>query len=390
MTNATPSKTNRLPLIALLALATTAFLTILTETMPAAVLLDMGSGLGQPPAAVGLLVSVYALASAAAAIPVVALTGHIPRRQLYVVLLVSFAQFNAITAFSTSYALTLVSRIGAGLTAGVAWPVVVGFAIRLGQGKDVGRAVAITLAGSTVAMVAGLPLGSFLGSVFGWRTTYALLSVIALAVTLWALAVIPPTPGERSHDAPSVGSVARLSGLWLILLATLFGILAHYTLYTYVEPLSQSLRLPGATTQGLLLFGGGALLGIVAVGRFVDARLLLLAIMAPVLALLALVTLLLTDTPLVAEAALIIWGVSFGGLPTIFQSAVARVAADRTAELATAMLTTVYNVGIFAGGAVGGLLITYREISSLIGFAMLSILITLALILKGRDSVFSD
>ena len=140
------SATNaRLPTIALLALSTTAFLTILTETMPAAVLPAMAQSLKQPPAGIGFLVSIYALASAVAAIPIVALTRGLPRKLLYIMLVLSFALANGVTAISTSYMVTLVSRVLAGLAAGVIWPVICGYAIRLVDRKDMGRAVAITL-----------------------------------------------------------------------------------------------------------------------------------------------------------------------------------------------------------------------------------------------------
>lgn len=211
----------RLPMIGLLALSTTAFLTILTETMPAAVLPAMSESLEQPPAGIGLLVSIYALASAAAAIPIVALTRSLPRKSLYIMLVLSFAMANGITAISTSYALTVASRVVAGLAAGVVWPVICGYAIRLVDRKDMGRAVAITLAGSTVAMVAGLPLGSMLGSLLGWRFSYGLLSLLALLVIVWVLLVVPPMPGEGRKEGTSIHDVIRTPGLRVILLSAL-------------------------------------------------------------------------------------------------------------------------------------------------------------------------
>ncbi|ROR17924.1 MFS transporter [Comamonas sp. BIGb0124] len=109
------------PLLGLLALSTTAFLTILTETLPAALLPDMARSLGQSPSGIGQLVSAYALASALAAIHMVALTRALPRKPLYLGLVLSFAMANAVTALSTSYGLTAASRFVAGLAAGVVW-----------------------------------------------------------------------------------------------------------------------------------------------------------------------------------------------------------------------------------------------------------------------------
>lgn len=370
-----------------LALFTTAFLTILTETMPAAVMPQMTAGLDRSQAAIGMLVSVYALASAIAAIPIVALTQAMSRKRLYVILLLSFALCNAVTSFSHSYALTTVSRIGAGLTAGVAWPVVVGFAMRLGQGKNVGKAVAITLAGSTVAMVAGLPLGSLLGSAFGWRLTFSLLSAIAVLLIVWVWMGVPDAPAEKDKANVAIRDVVKIPGLVLILLATLFGIGAHYAVYTYIAPVAAGLKLPG-TTQALLLFGGGALAGILVIGRLVDRRLRILAIAAPTLAILAWAFLLLVSSATLAGLGILLWGLAFGGLPTIFQAAVARAAQGGRAELATAMLTTTYNVGIFLGGAVGGVLLGLIGLNGVIAIAIFAISATLTIVLVGRAAAF--
>ena len=353
-----------LPIVALLALSSTAFLTILTETMPAAVMPDMAASLQISSGGVGLLVSVYALASAAAAIPVVALARGLPRKPLYVGLVLIFALANAVTALSTSYPLTIASRVVAGLAAGIVWPVICGYAIRLVAPDDMGRALAITLAGSTVALVAGLPLGTALGNAIGWRYSYGLLSVLALLVIVWVLFAVPAAPGSQARQRASIRQVLGTAGLRPILLATLCAMLANYTLYTYMAPLSEALRLPGRTGQGLLLFGIGALLGVVLAGKFVDRWLRPLAMGALVATGVVMLVLVMEPVVVVACVALIAWGTSFGMLPTVFQAATGRVSGEN-AELATAMLTTTYNLGIFGGGAVGGLLLGIADIWSL-------------------------
>lgn len=114
--------------------------------------------------------------------------------------MLSFALANCVTAVSTSYTVTVVSRVVAGLAAGVVWPVICGYAMRLVDRKDMGRAVAITLGGSTVAMAAGLPLGSMLGTLLRWRFSYGLLSLLALLVIVWVMLVVPSMPGEQRKE----------------------------------------------------------------------------------------------------------------------------------------------------------------------------------------------
>lgn len=345
----------RMRIGALLPLTTTAFLMIVTETMPAGVLPAMAQDLDVAPSAIGLLVSVYALASAAAAIPVVALTRRLPRRPLLIGLLFCFALANSVTALSASYALTVAARIIAGLAAGVAWPVVIGFAVRISDGRNVGRAVAMTLVGSTVAMVAGLPLGTMMGGVLGWRVSYALLSAVALGIVAWVLAILPSVSGLEEEQASSIKHVARIPGMRQVLLVTLLGIIAHYALYTYIAPFAGMLSLTHGTTEALLLFGSGALIGVTTVGRLTDKSPFGVAVTAPALTVVSLLVLFLVRSPAIEVVMIFLWGCSFGGLPTILQSATARIAGRAHAELATAMLTTVYNTGIFSGGALGGL-----------------------------------
>jgi len=365
----------------LLPLTTTAFLMIVTETMPAGVLPAMAKDLGVAPSTIGLLVSVYALASAVAAIPIVALTRRLPRRPLLIGLLFCFALANSVTALSASYALTVLARVMAGLAAGVAWPVVIGFAVRISDGRNVGKAVAVTLAGSTVAMVAGLPLGTMMGGLLGWRISYALLSVVALGIVGWVLALLPAVSGMEEEQGASIWHVARIPGLRQVLFVTLLGIIAHYALYTYIAPFAGMLRLPDGTTEALLLFGSGALIGITTVGWLADRSPFAVAVAAPVLMVLSLLALFFVRSSEIEAVMIFLWGCSFGGLPTILQSATARIAGHAHAELATAMLTTVYNIGIFGGGAFGGLILDHLGVSNILLFSVFSIAAALGIIL---------
>ncbi|WP_372380911.1 MFS transporter [Xanthomonas sp. NCPPB 1754] len=382
-------QTNRqnLPIFGLLALSTTAFLTIITETLPAGLLQGMASSLGSSSSGIGQLVSVYALASALAAIPMVALTRSLPRRTLYIALVLSFAIANTVTAFSTSYALTFASRFVAGLAAGVIWPVICSYAIRLVEPGHMGRAVAITLAGSTLAMVAGLPLGSALGDLLGWRYSFGLLSLLSLFVIAWVLVAVPAVSSNPKQQRITALDVLRTPGLRPILFATASAILAHYTLYTYMAPLAQTLSLPGGTAQGLLLFGAGALVGVLLAGRLIDLRLRWLTMTSQVCTAAMMVVLWTNPTLALACIALFAWGTSFGAMPTVFQSATGRVAAGN-AELATAMLTTIYNLGIFGGGVTGGILISKADVAVLPLFSLTSILLSLLVVAKSSQHAF--
>lgn len=109
----------RFPLSGLFALAATGFLTMLTETIPAGLLPQIGAGLSVSPSRAGQLLSIYAAGSVVAAIPLTALTRGMPRRRLLLITIVTVAAVNALTATSSVFALTMAGRLLAGMAAGI-------------------------------------------------------------------------------------------------------------------------------------------------------------------------------------------------------------------------------------------------------------------------------
>jgi predicted MFS family arabinose efflux permease len=356
---------SKLPLTGLLALSTAAFATLLTEMMPAAVQPQMTAALHWSPGAVGFLVSVCAIASTVAAIPIVSWTRGISRRPLFVALLAGFVVTNAITACSSVYAVTVVTRILTGLFMGTLWPLIAGYAWHLANRESAGRAVAIALAGSTVAMSFGLPLGNVIGHLIGWRSMFGLLSLVPLLLIGWVLWKLPPVMGEEPEDRISIFVVAAKPGFPTVLLTTLLTVLAHYTLYTYMASLTRRLGLFGGAATGLLLFGVGALVGIWIVGRIVDRHLRAGAWGALMLTGIAMLAMgLFARFPVVDYLAIFVWGVSFGGVPTFFQTATNNTAGP-PADVAASLLSTIYGLGIFGGSALGGFLLDRIGVQSL-------------------------
>ena len=126
-----PVPADRLPVAALLALAMTGFVAIMTETMPAGLLPLIGAGLGVSEAAAGQLVTLYAAGSLVAAIPLVTATLGWRRRRVLLLSVAGLLAFNTVTAVSHDYAVTLAARFVAGVSAGLAWGVIGGYARRM-------------------------------------------------------------------------------------------------------------------------------------------------------------------------------------------------------------------------------------------------------------------
>lgn len=209
----------RLPLAALLALAMAAFITILTEALPAGLLPQMAQGLAVSEALVGQLVTIYAVGSLVAAIPLTAVTQGWRRRPLLLLAISGFAVVNSVTALSGSYTVILVARFFAGVFAGLLWALVAGYAARMVSEQLKGRAIAIAMVGTPIALSLGIPAGTFLGAAFGWRVTFGLISALTVILVFWVIAKVPDFPGRRTEKGSRSGrcSLCQASGrfCWL-------------------------------------------------------------------------------------------------------------------------------------------------------------------------------
>ena len=380
--------TGRLPLDALAALAAAAFCMLLSEMMPAALLPGMSESLHHTRSAIGFLISACAGASTAAGIPLVAMTRSLPRRPLFVALLAGFMIANGGIALSSNYTLIIAARIGTGLCMGALWPVVAGYAWHLGRQGNPGRAVAIALSGSTIALAFGLPMVSLIGGAIGWRSMFGLLAGLFLVLILWVLWKLPSVEGERIGERVPLVHVARRPGFATVLATTLLIAVAHYTLYTYMAPLAAALRFPGGTASAMLIFGVGSLAGIWIVGRTVDEHLRRTAWGGLALTVCAMLSLLLVgQTPSVTAVTIFGWGIAFGGVPTFFQTATNK-AAGPPADVAASLLSTVYGFGIFGGSAFGGILLRPVGILNLPIITLAVVTAAAALIYSGSRGAF--
>jgi predicted MFS family arabinose efflux permease len=157
-----------LPVRALAALTTAAFITVLTEALPAGVLPTMSADLGVSESATGQSVTIYAIGTAVSAIPLSVATAGWRRKHLLLAGVVGFAIANTVTAVSTIYPLTMVARFVAGVAAGVVWALLAGYARRMAPEHMQGKAIAIVMAGIPLALSLGIPAGTFLGAALGW------------------------------------------------------------------------------------------------------------------------------------------------------------------------------------------------------------------------------
>lgn len=352
-----PCQRERLPWNGLLVLAGAGFITILTEALPAGLLPQLSADLGVSQAMIGQMVTLYALGSLLAAIPLVMLTRNWRRRPLLLIAIGGFAVVNLITALSSHYPLTLAARFFAGVFAGLLWALVAGHAARMVVPHLQGRAIAVAMVGTPLALSLGIPAGTFLGGLLGWRYTFVLMSVLTLLLLVWGRLALMDFPGQRGSARLPIGRVLRLPGIRPVLLAILVYVLAHNLFYTYIAAFLAPLGMVTEVDRVLLAFGLAALVGIWLTGLLIDRWLRLLSLLsAGVLALACMALALWGASAMLVYAAVAAWGLAFGGVPTLFQTASIRAAGD-DADIAQSMCVTAWNMGIAGGGLCGGLLL---------------------------------
>ena len=249
------------------------------------------------------------------------------------------------------------ARYGAGAAAGLAWALLAGYARRMVTPAQQGRALAIAMVGTPIALSVGVPAGTWLGAAVGWRLAFWIMSGATLLLIVWVLAKVPDFPGLAHHERQPFGHVLRTPGVRSVLGVVVTWMLAHNVLYTYIVPFITPAGLAGEADRILLLFGLSALAGIWLTSCTVDHALRLsvlvsLAIFAAVAGVFAIGS----ASPAVIMIGVTIWGLTFGGAATLLQTALADAAGEGT-DVALSMNVVVWNSAIAGGGLLGGVLL---------------------------------
>jgi len=377
-----------LPLASLLAFAMTGFIAILTETLPAGLLPDISQGLGVSQVMAGQLVSLYALGSLLAAIPLTVLTSGWRRKKVLLLAIGIFVIFNTITTFSASYWLTLAARFMSGVAAGLAWGMLAGYARRLVSPDLQGRALAIAMVGIPVALSLGTPAGSWLGNMLGWRVAFGVMAALAIVLFIWAWVAVPDLPGQKADRRLPVWQVFRMPGVRPVLAVIFLWMTAHNILYTFIGPFLALSGMSNAVGLILLVFGLAALTGIGMIGIWVDRHLRRLVLLS--LAALAAVSVVLAmgmREQIVIFLAVIVWGWSFGGASTQMQTAAADSAGNHV-DVVQAMVTTAWNLAIASGGILGGLLLNRAGAASFPWALMALMAVAFVIALLAKQQAF--
>jgi predicted MFS family arabinose efflux permease len=233
-----------------------------------------------------------------------------------------------------------------------------GYARRITPTALAGRALAVASTGTPVGLAVGTPLGSWLGSTFDWRWAFATLTLLTALTLVLAHTLVPDAPGQAAATHTPLLGVLALPGVAAILAVIATWMVAHNITYTYIAPYLRAANVGLSVDLALVTFGVAALIGLAITGAVIDRslRALTLASIALFVAT-GLVLLVGYQSRTAVLAALIAWGIAYGGAATQLQTAVAK-ASGPNADVANSMLGVAFNLAIFAAGVVGAVVIS--------------------------------
>ncbi len=358
------------PWLIMILMSSVTFVGILSELMPSGVLPLMMEDLNINEVQTGNLVGYYAIASAIFAIPLISMTMQFNRKMLLMILLGGFAVSNILAGLVHDYMLIIVLRVVGGICAGVMWPMIAAYGMRLVDEKHHGKAIAVIMAGTTLGISLGMPIMTSIGNDYGWRTEFIGLGVVIIAIAIISIFALPSIPGEKLTKSSSPFALLKIPEVLIVLLLTLLGVIAHYGVYVYITSLVDEIQLSGGVESALLYFGIGSLISVLLAIKYTDKYLRLLTIaMFGLLIISMSVFLFFGGTSGMGHFAFFLWGLSFGPLVTLLQAAVSRQV-ETAKDVATSVQSSVFNLSIMIASSVAGLLLGIYSPMSLVYLAI--------------------
>ena len=345
--------------VGVVSLALGVFALVTSEFLPASLLTPMAADLGVSIGAAGQSVTMTSIVAGFAGIGVVIGTSRLDRGNVLLTLTALLIVSSIIAAFSSGLPMLLASRFLLGIGLGGFWAMSVALAMRLVPGHLMPRAMSIIMGGVSLATVCAAPIGAWVGATLGWRYAFAIPAVLGVITFILQATSIPALPPTTSASFAKLGAVLRRPAMQLCLGTILLVVTGHFAGFTYIRPFLENV--PHFGVEGisaiLLAFGIGGF-----IGNFVGGYLagisprMGLAVAASGIAAAMFITAIAGASPIIAAAAIVLWGLSFGAFPVNVQAFLTQASGDE-AESGGALMLTAFQIAISAGAIVGGLVV---------------------------------
>ncbi|MEV7816124.1 MFS transporter [Streptomyces flaveolus] len=335
------------------------FSIVTTEILPIGLLTKIGAGFTVSDGMAGLMMTMPGFLAAIAAPVVTVVTARIDRRLMLCVFMVLLAAANFLAAAAPDYWLVLVSRVIVGIVIGGFWSIGASLAERLVPAASVGRATAVIFSAVPLGSVLGVPAGTLIGDLAGWRTAFIAMGGFTVAVLVMLLIVTPPLPPHQTTRLRVLRGMLNSVSIRFALLLTVLVVLAHFGTYTYVTPFLEQVTdvSSGLITVFLLIYGAAGILGNFLGGSLVTRHpRATFGIAAGMIAAATLLLPVLGHGTVGAIALLVVWGAAYGAVPVCSQTWFNKASPD-TPEAASVMFTASFQATISLGALTGGLVV---------------------------------
>ena len=373
--------------LALLALTLSAFAIGTTEFVIVGLIPTMATDLNVSLPSAGLLVSLYALGVAVGAPVLTALTGKWNRKLVLLTIMSLFVVGNLLAWQAPGYNTLIAARILTGLAHGVFFSIGSTIATGLVAKEKAASAIAIMFTGLTVALVTGVPLGTYIGQTFGWQATFLIVALLGLIALIGSALLVP----NNLKQPPATKLSAQLKvltqpRLLLVYAITALGYGGTFTAFTFLAPILENVSGfdSSAISLIMLVYGVSVAVGNIWGGKMADK-------MGPIKALtvifsgLAAVLVVFNFTavnPYASVATILIWGAfAFGNVPGL-QVYVVKLAEKYTpdaVDVASGLNIAAFNVGIALGSWGGGIIVAESGLMNTPWIGAVIVLVALAL-----------
>lgn len=351
--------------LALFALTLSAFAIGTTEFVIVGLVPTIANDLQVSLPSAGLLVSLYAFGVAIGAPVLTALTGRWNRKYLLLSLMALFVVGNLLAWQAPSYESLIIARILTGLAHGVFFSIGSTIATSLVSKEKEASAIAIMFTGLTVALVTGVPLGTWIGQHFGWRATFLVVSALGV-IALIGSALLVPTNLKQNRPArlKEQAQVLVQPRLLLVYLMTILGYGGTFTAFTYIAPILQSESGFSANAIGLimLVYGISVAVGNIYGGKLADKKgpINALTIIFSALTVILLALTFTMTSKIGAVFTVLVWGAfAFGNVPglQVYVVKLAEKFTPNAVDVASGLNIAAFNIGIALGSILGGVIV---------------------------------